>query len=79
MEERIIENIGRTGWKKRKNLQDAGEAVGYAYKAARDIQSTFLKLVGQEYGYVLADKDKEHLDKLLGRTKRGPASQKNVL
>lgn len=76
---RRLEIIDQVFWKKRKNLQDAGEAVGYAYKAARDIQSTFLKLVGQEYGYVLADKDKEHLDKLLGRTKRGPASQKNVL
>lgn len=74
-----LEMIDQVFWKKRKNLQDAGEAVGYAYKMARDIQSTFLKLVGQEYGYVLVDKDRERLDRLLGKTKRGPESQKNVL
>ena len=71
--------IDQVFWKKRKNLQDAGDAVGYAYKMARDIQSTFLKLVGQEYGYDLTEKDREHLDKLIGREKRGPESQKNVL
>lgn len=65
---RIIEQVF---WKKRKNLQDAGESVGYSYKAAREIKSVFIKLVGQQYGYKLDEKDSEKIAKLLKKTKRG--------
>lgn len=66
-------------WKERIKLLDAGESVGYAYKTARKIQSTFIKLTAEAYGYDLEESDKLLLEKLLADTKRGSESQKNLL
>ena len=66
-------------WKECRNLLDAGESVGYAYKTARKIQSTFIKLTADAYGYDLEESDKLLLEKLLADAKRGSGSQKNVL
>ena len=66
-------------WKERIKLLDAGESVGYAYKTARKIQGTFIKLTAEAYGYDLEERDKLLLEKLLTDAKRGPESQKNVL
>ncbi len=66
-------------WKERRKLLDAGESVGYAYKTARTIQSTFIKLTADAYGYDLEESDKLLLEKLLADVKRGSGSQKNAL
>ena len=70
-----LEIIEQVFWRRAKNLQDAGNGVGYEYKTARNIQSTFLKVVGQEYGFTLAEQDRKYIERLLGRAKRGSASQ----
>ena len=66
-------------WKESLNLRDAGESAGYAYKTARKIQSTFIKLTAGAYGYDLEESDKLLLEKLLSGAKRGSGSQNNVL
>ena len=62
-------------WKNSKKLQDAGECVGYAYKTARKIQATFIKLTAFEMGFDLEEKDQLILRKLLKSENRGPKCQ----
>ena len=66
-------------WKETKNLRDAGDSVGYAYKTARKIQGDFIKLTADLYGYELDEQDVAQLERLLSSCKRGSESQKNVL